>query len=85
MPQGCDFTAVGGHTGEKKRDSVLLRTRRLSALFPNRRKAVQLLMREPGRPGFQSWPLPGLGCGITVILSLLQQSQGNRTLPPGLL
>lgn len=64
MPQGCDFTAVGGAQG--KRDSVLLWTQRLCALFPNRRQAVQLLIREPGRPGFQSWLLPGLGCGIAV-------------------
>lgn len=46
---------------------MLLWTQRLCALFWNRRQAVQLLIREPGRPGFQSWLLPGLGCGISCL------------------
>lgn len=47
----------------------MLWTQRLCALFPNRRQAVQLLIREPGVLGFQSWLLPGLGCGISLLLT----------------
>ena len=81
MPQGCDFTAVGGRTGEK-RDCAAEDAKATCSvpLCPVPEQKAGCSASDSGmackdvnqvlRPGFQSRPLPGLGCGITVILSL---------------